>query len=99
MLTKNFFLFQNVFVLFSAKERGSPSIPALAGNLSTSSASKILIGLELNPVGELAPTIAIYPPGNPFSSNVLSLSLAFASLTFPFNAGVSLIIVANLFLE
>ena len=61
--TATIFLFQKVVVLFLARDNGSPSLPAEEGKRSTSSASKILMGLEANPLGELAPTSDSDPPG------------------------------------
>ena len=51
------FLFQNVVNLFAARKSGSPSLPAVAGYRSISSARSILIGREARLDGLFAPTI------------------------------------------
>src|SRR5690606_27992548 len=75
--------FQNVVDRLRASETGSPSVPALGGYLSTSSASTILIGRDARDAGLLAPASVICPPGNVLCSSVLPLSLARGSFTLP----------------
>jgi len=84
------FRFQNVEVRFLASESGSPSLPADAGNLSTSSANTILIGRDASPAGLFAPTRLRLPPGKTLCSVVLFESLARGSLTLPNKHGVDL---------
>ena len=55
--TQTSFLFQNVARRFPASNRGSPSLPAVAGYRSISSASRMRIGRDARDDGEFAPTI------------------------------------------
>src|SRR4051812_20338639 len=87
--------FQNVFVLLIASESGSPSVPALGGYLSTSSASTTRIGREARSPGALAPTIVICPPLNFLCNSVLPLSRDLGSATLLASAGVSRSMGAN----
>ena len=48
--------FQKLLVRLMASVKGSPSSPELAGYLSTSSQSRILIGLDARLAGLLVPT-------------------------------------------
>ena len=59
VLVSTIFLFQNVLVLSIARLSGSPSPFTLDGNLSISSANKILIGLLDNSAAELLPVKTI----------------------------------------
>ena len=69
----------------------------LAGYLSTSSASSTCTGREAREEGLFAPTMAILPPGNTFSSMVFPAPRR--SLIIPRNTGVSCMDFASLFLE
>ena len=89
--THTIFLFQKVVSLLVANNKGSPSFPAVAGYLSISSASSILIGLLAKLEGLLAPTIVTCPPGNIFCNIVFPLVLDLSS-TLSCSIGVSLII-------
>ena len=75
-----FVISSNVEVLFLASEIGLPSFPELFGYLSTSSRNMFLIGLAANFQGELAPTKAIYPPGNILCVTVFPESFLLGSL-------------------
>ena len=55
--TQTSFLFQNVARRFPASNRGSPSLPAVAGYRSISSASRMRMGRDARDDGEFAPTI------------------------------------------
>ena len=90
-------LFQKVVSRSDARKSGSPSVPAVAGYLSTSSASSTCTGREAREVGLFAPTMAILPPGNTFSSMVFPAPRR--SLIIPRNTGVSCMDFASLFLE
>ena len=96
MLTITIFLFQNVALRFLANCIGSPSAPALAGYLSTSSHNTTLIGLEAKPAALLLPTSDICPPLKTLCVVVLFASLALGSLTLPLSTGVSRSIGASL---
>jgi hypothetical protein len=86
---KTSFLFQNVALLLRASVTGSPSVPADAGYLSTSSQSTTRMGLDASDAGLFAPQIVRWPPGKLLCNNVLPLSRLRASLILPRSAGVS----------
>ena len=92
------FLSQKVVCRFCARLKGSPSVPALAGYLSTSSASSTLMGRLASPVAEFAPTMVMCPPGKFFFMMVFPLYRLFTS-TLSRSSGVSRIIGANRSLE
>ena len=56
-------LFQNVVIRLAARSTGSPSVPALSGKRSTSSASSTRTGRDANPAGLFAPHMMRRPPG------------------------------------
>ena len=60
------FLFQNVARRFPAKSNGSPSLPAVIGYASISSANRIRMERIRRLEGEFAPTMVTCPPGNIF---------------------------------
>ena len=70
---KVFLLAANVFWRSSAKDIGSPSLPALRSYLSTSSITKNLIGLLAKLAAELEPARTMYMPSN-CSSNIFDSS-------------------------
>ena len=71
-------LFQNVVIRLAARSTGSPSVPALSGKRSTSSASSTRTGRDANPAGLLAPHMIRRPPGNNFDKIVFFPSLVLA---------------------
>ena len=88
VLTNTCFLSQKVVCRFSARLSGSPSVPALAGYRSISSASKTFMGRLARLAGLFAPTITRYPPGKFFSKIVLPL-IRLRLSTMPRRQGVS----------